>query len=334
MIRLDNLFKEYEGKKVLICGASGMTGHNLFDLMKMLGAEVHGTCLSRQCYYQDNMPMFEAVDLSQEVECDEFFVDSRYDYVFICCAQTYNAQMCVENPQAMVLPNIQMVGNILRNCLETGVKRVLYVSSATVYQPSYKVMSEEDLDLNADPNQLYMGVGWAKRYMEQMCRFYHELGLECVVVRPTNIYGRYDKTNEKINHVIPALIMRALRKEDPFRVYGNGRAIKNFIHANDFVRDLAKVMAFYKTPDPINLCSDQEVSINEVVDHIIAHVRALDPKYQPQIIHTSQAVDRVPYRALSRKKFDALFGKDEYKPIKAGLKDVIEWFSLSPQTLS
>lgn len=323
----EHLFRFFDGKKVLICGASGMSGHNLFDLMQQFGADVKGTCLSRQDYYTDGRQMFEPCDFTNDVETDMFFEIYQFDYVFICCAQTYNAQMCKDSPQSMVLPNIQMTGNILRNCLEHKVKRVLYVSSSTVYQPSFEPMSEDDLDLNQDPNLLYMGVGWAKRYMEQMCRFYSILGLETVVVRPTNIYGQYDKTDEKYQHVIPALVQRALSKPDVFKVYGNGRAVKNFIFAQDFARDCAIVMANYKTPDPINLTSNEEVTIDQVVKIIISHM-----EYSPIIIHTSKEVDRVPYRALSRQKFDALFGKQEYRPIKDGLKDVIEWFSLLPQT--
>lgn len=317
-----DLFNFYEGKKVLVCGASGMSGHHIYDFVQEKCADVIGTRLNKP------EPHLLPVDFTDELAAYHFFKDKQFDYVFICCAQTYNAAVCESNPQLLIMPNVQMTANILRECHRTGVKRVLYISSATVYQPSYKVLSEEDLDLNKNPFPIYTGIGWAKRYMEQLCHFYNGLGLEVVVVRPTNIYGRYDKTDEKKNHVIPALIMRALNKADPYIVYGNGAAVKSFIHANDFARDCAKVMAGYKTPDAINLCSDEEVSIRDVVSIILNEM----PDYRPKVVFTSQDVDKVPYRGISRKKFDCLFGKETYISIQSGIKDVMEWFSLLPQT--
>jgi GDP-L-fucose synthase len=318
----------YDGKKVLVCGASGMTGHNLYDYLQAECSEVTGTCLNNNDYYTDGSPMFISVDFTDKDKADKFFSNKKFDLAFICCAQTYNAQMCIENPQSMVLPNIQMVSNILENCLRTGVKRVLYISSATVYQPSFKCLSEEDLDLNKEPNPLYAGVGWAKRYMEKLCEFYSGLGLDVVVVRPTNIYGRYDKTDSKYCHVIPALVMRALSKPREFVVYGNGMAVKNFIYVNDFVRDLLRIMESYKTPDPINLCSDEEISIEHVVYNILRNFRG----YHPRVIFTSKEVDQVPYRGISRSKCDALFGKMPYKSIEEGIQETIEWYSLLRQT--
>lgn len=319
-----SLIRAFDGKRVLVAGASGMTGHNLYDLMQMFSANVVGTCLNQNDYYADKRPLFERVDFSDELASETFFNShDTFDYVFICAAQSYNAIVCKNNPQELILPNLQIVSNILSNSLRTGVKKALYISSATVYQPSFNKLSEDDLDLNLEPHDIYMGIGWVKRYLEKLCLFYSQQGLMVNVVRPTNLYGRYDKTDEARCHVIPALVMRALRKEDPYKVYGNGRSIKNFIHVDDFIRDICKVAAYYNSPEPLNLCSDEEVSINDVVNMILDIVG-----HKPKIVHTTTNIDAVPYRNLDRSKFDALLGRESYTSIYTGLKNVISWYAV------
>lgn len=327
------LFQAFDGKKVLICGASGMTGRNLMNLMEYLCCkEVVGTAFTKKVLGDK----LERVDFTKAEETAILFKEHNFDYVFVCCAQTYNAFVCRNNPTALILPNIVMVSNILENSLKSGVKKVLMISSSTVYQPSFKKLSEDDLDLNQEPNELYKGVGWAKRYIERLCEFYNTLGLETVVVRPTNIFGRYDKTDQKVNHVIPALIGRALRKEDPYTVYGNGMAVKDFIFASDFVRDLALIMANY-TGSPLNVCSGSEVSIKRIVSIILDEVRNLRvhgddySSYSPRVVFTETKPDQVPYRGLDKTKFNAILGEQEYKNIREGLKETVEWLSLSHQ---
>lgn len=327
-----DLFKHYEDKRVLVAGASGMTGHNLVDMLEYLCCkEVVGTCLNNNVVDEYGKDKFISIDFTNKGMTNNFFHENYFDYVFICCAKTYNAMMCKSNPTSMVLPNIEMASNILENCLKNKVKKVVFVSSATVYQPSFKAMSEEDLDLNEEPNSLYMGVGWAKRYIEKLCDFYRQQGLDVVCVRPTNIYGRYDKVNEKLNHVIPALICRALDRQDPFIVYGNGLAQKDFIHAADFANDLARVMAFYKG-GPINVCTGKVVRIIDVVRIILKHVKNINFGYDPHVIFSTEEQDQVPFRALDNSKFKAILGGALYRDIDSGIKDTIEWLSLSRQT--
>jgi GDP-L-fucose synthase len=313
MIITSTLFNFFKDKKVLVCGASGMTGHNLYDYLKANGINVSGTTHSK-C-----IPEFIQCDFTKFD--DALRVTKDIDYVFICCAKTYNAQTCMTNPQSMILPNIQMVSNILEASLRNKVKRALYISSATVYQPSFKVLSEEDLDWNENPAHIYMGVGWVKRYLEKLCEFYTSIGLPVSVIRPTNIYGKYDKSDEKFSHVVPALIQRALKKESIFKVYGNGLAVKDFIYVDDLVRDTIKLLMSGYT-QPVNICSEIDTTIKDLANTIVALMG-----YCPKIEFTSNTIDNVPYKRISRRKFDALFGRDSYTPLVCGLEETIKWFS-------
>jgi nucleoside-diphosphate-sugar epimerase len=308
-MKINNFFKN---NKVLVCGASGMTGHNLYNYLKESGVDVGGTTFLK--------PIKEFITVDFTSIDNAISAIKNIDYVFICCAKTYNSQTCIDNPQSMILPNIQMVSNILEACLRNKVKRVLYISSATVYQPSFKILSEEDLDLNKNPSDIYMGIGWVKRYIEKLCEFYIKMGLEIIVVRPTNIYGRYDKNDEKINHVVPAFINRALKKEDVFNIKGNGLAVKDFIYVDDLVRDMLKIFTNYLGESTFNLCSCEETTILSLAEQIKSIVG------NTSSVECTNTLEKVPYKRISRTKFDSLYGKEKYLSLREGLERTIKWF--------
>jgi GDP-L-fucose synthase len=310
----------FRGKKVLVAGASGLTGRNLFEFLKQQGDDVIGTCFANM-----NKELY-CVDFTCARQTERFFYEFKFDYVFICCAQSYNADVCKHNPEALILPNITMVSNILSACLKRHVSKVMYMSSATVYQPSKEALLEEELDLNQAPHVLYMGIGWAKRYIEKLCDFYSSLGLMTLVVRPTNIYGKYDKTNLDLCHVVPAFIMRLLSGENPFIVSTRGDGVKNFIYVDDLVRDMLQIMLECKISNTFNLTSDEYFSIKEVV---LLCVKEINPSCKVLFDVVSDAVHFV---GLYRNKFDLFFGHNKYVTFESGIKEVIAWYSSLPQT--
>lgn len=322
----NQLFKAYEGKRVLICGASCLTGRNLFDLMQTFGAEVYGTCLTDQHWYSDGKPMFRVVDFTNREQAARVFTQG-YDYVFICAAQSYNAQVCRDNPESLILDNIKMTSNILEMAKKSRCGRVMFLSSSVAYQPHDKPMKESDLDLNQNPSSIYLGIGWVKRYLERLCEFYSTQGLPATVVRLTNVYGRYDKTDMDKCHVIAALIMRGLRREDPFVLRSQGNGKKSFVHVNDVTRDMAKAMLVQGNFNVFNLTGNESHQIKDVVGIVLDAFREIDTSYKPQARFEGHP-DAVDYIALDRSKFDEICGRESYIPLKQGIREVIEWYSL------
>lgn len=324
------LSEAYEGKKVLICGASCLTGRNLFDFMLKAGADVRGTCLTDQHYAYDGAPMFRAVDFTDRDQAERVF-SVKYDYVFICIAQSYNAHVCKDNPESLILPNLIMTSNVLEFARKSGAGRVMFLSSSVTYQPHDWKMKEDDLDLNKDPNDLYMGIGWVKRYLERLCKFYSTLGLPCTIVRLSNVYGPHDKTDQDKCHVVPALIMRALRREDPFVIKSKGNGCKSFVYVKDVVRDMARAMLVEGDFNVFNLTGDESMRIKDLVKELMGVFRDLDPEYNPEIIFEGSK-DAVEYIGIDRSLFDKTCGREMYTPIQQGLKETIEWYSSSLQT--
>jgi len=309
-----NISEFFKNKKSLVVGASGFIGRNLFELLKKNNVNVVGTYCSTKT--------------SDFIHCDHTNInESRLavdgmDCVFLLAAKTYGANVMKNNPTDLVTDSLIMNANILQACYEKKVKKVFYLSSGTIYQESYKSLTEEDLDLNKDPYPLYQGVGWVKRYTEQLCKFYSQLGLQINIVRPTDIYGPYERYEEGKSHFIPATIKKVLEGQNPLIVWGNGYSIKDVIYIDDFLRDCLKVFMYHNSIEPLNICSMQEYTIRDIVNTIL---QISGKTYEIEVKYDTTKPSSIPYRRISRNKFDSLYGKESYITLAEGLKKVYKW---------
>ncbi len=309
-----NLNKFFRQDKILITGASGLVGRNLFDLLKGKGLNVIGT------YHQNCSEGLVYCDLTNRQQVKQLMFDVKH--IFLFAAKTYGAEVMKNNPSALVTDTVSMNTNVLEVALGTKVKKIMFVSSSVVYQDSFKPLAEDDLDLNQNPYPLYMGVGWVKRYLEKICEFYSQLGLPINIVRPTTIYGRYDKYEEGKSHFIPAITNRILRGDNPLCIWGTGTDLKSLIYIDDLLRDMLKIFINYDGVDPFNLCADELTTVKEVVDVLLKETNCdIYPVYD------SSKPGSIPYKSLLRNKFDSILGRERYTPFKEGAKTVVSWMN-------
>jgi GDP-L-fucose synthase len=307
-----------KGRSVLVAGGSGLVGSALVQRLHGLGADVRAT-------YHERPPALLAelhrrCDLTQLADC----LDATHGVqdVVVCAAQTFGAQIMRDEPTRLVLPNLQIHSNLLEASRSNGVARVLLISSSTVYQEAFRPLREDELDLNVQPFPLYQGVGWMKRYVEQLGRFYHDrYGLPVAIVRPSNIYGPRDKFADDRSHVLPALIKRALRREQPFVVWGTGDAVRDFLFVEDFVDDLLAVLERPFACDPVNLASGSALTIKDAVRTILEVCgHDAEPQYDPS------KPDAIPYRMLDTTKADAVLGRRRRATFRAGIEATVAWY--------
>lgn len=175
--------------------------------------------------------------------------------------RTHQADMFYDNALLELIP--------LKAAQESGIKRVLMVSSACVYPHSASTPTPESEGFLDDPEPTNLGYGWAKRMGEIGARvFSDQYGMDVAVIRPYNCYGPRDHFEDEKSHVVPALIKRILSGENPVTVWGSGTQTRSFLYVEDFARGI--ILAAEKLPKdtPINLGSDEEVTMLELIDKI------------------------------------------------------------------
>jgi len=108
--------------KILVLGASGFIGRNLYEYLKTKGCDVTGH------QHTKNFGDFVNCDLSDYRRTKALLIG--YDYVFMMAAKTFGLGVLSTKPESLVRENIVMNANVLQACYECGVKKVLMVSSS------------------------------------------------------------------------------------------------------------------------------------------------------------------------------------------------------------
>jgi nucleoside-diphosphate-sugar epimerase len=130
------------------------------------------------------------------------------------------------------------------------------------------IFREEDA-IPANPSTTY---GWAKLVGEILCRSYYlDYGIKCSVVRIFNAYGKRGNLDPKWSHVIPPLIRKAiLYPKEGFKIFGDGKQERAFLYVKDCVEGPILAMMKIENAEPINLGSNEVISIEELVKKILA----------------------------------------------------------------
>ena len=248
---------------VLITGASGMIGKYLVDMCLEKGYYVRGTDIrydDRYDTYSENFEFYQA-DLRDFDDCKNVVVDMNV--VFHVAGVKGSPKRAMEQPNDYFTPMLQFNTNMAEASRLQGVDWYVYTSSVGVYSPADYFFEDDVWKTFPSQNDKY--AGWVKRLGElQLECFEKHYGLKNYsIVRPANVYGRYDDFSEN-GMVIPQLIKR-IHNENPLICWGDGTPIRDFIHAEDVARGI--LMSYEKKiTEPINLGSGTGVSIKELVE--------------------------------------------------------------------
>ncbi|MCS3655578.1 nucleoside-diphosphate-sugar epimerase [Salinibacter ruber] len=180
----------------------------------------------------------------------------------------------IENKKALCTLSVTINMHLLMAAVDNDVDRYFYSSSACVYnqelQDTAKVepLFEED----AYPALAEDGYGWEKLFSERMCRHFREdFDLTTRVARYHNVYGpfgTYDGGREKAPAALTRKAIEAkLSGNEEIVIWGDGTQTRSFMYIDDCVKGRQKIM-HSDIEYPINLGSDELVTINELVDVI------------------------------------------------------------------
>jgi GDP-L-fucose synthase len=250
-------FDAFHHKRCVVTGGTGMIGRQVVRLLKEAGAWVVSVSLDNLELRQD--VRYWHADLTQYVNCLD--MTEHADYVFHVAGIKGGVVVTRTKPASFFVPLLQMNTNVLEACRVNGVKNVVYVSSIGAYA-SARVFREDD---SHEGETMDAFPGWAKRMGERQIDAYNiQYGIDWSVVRPCNVYGPGDNFDPDTAMVIPALISKIARGDDPVVVWGDGRAIRDFCYSEDVARGIL-CAALSDDRGLFNLASGQGYAIADLV---------------------------------------------------------------------
>lgn len=243
-------------------------------------------------------------------------VTKNIDEVYMCAAYTAGANIINKNSLKFVFDNSIMNLNILESSSKNKVKKFIFLSSSIVYPDSKKKMNESDV--NYTFFKKYHNVSWMKIYTEKVSEMYTNK-IKILIIRPSNLYGPFDKFNPSVAKVIPSLIYK-FENHRKVEVWGNGKEIKDFMFIDDFIDILLKLKNRIKKFDIINVASERQVKIKDLVEIIKSHYlrkKIVFLKNKPIMISVRK-IDTLKLKKLI--KFRLKFN------INDGIKKTIDWY--------
>ena len=313
------LFKD---TKVLVAGATGLIGSNLVKRLLDEGAQVRATVYKREPDITDPRIEYVHCDLRLAQDCARAVEGMQH--VHLCAATTSGAAAIAATPMIHVTPNVLINSQMLEAAYNARVEKFVWLGSTVAYPMSSKPMREEEL-MTGEPFEKYFFAGWAKRFMEVLCRMYGEKlsrPMTTIVLRPTNVYGPGDDFEFATSHVIPALIRKTVERWNPIEVWGDGSEVRDAIYVDDMVEAMVLAAATLNHYTAINIGLGKGYSVRELLDM----TTELDGYAGANIRYDPSKPTMIPIRLIDTTKAEALLGFRARIGIREGLRKTIEWY--------
>ncbi|MGO9117098.1 MAG: NAD-dependent epimerase/dehydratase family protein [Desulfomonilaceae bacterium] len=318
------------GKSILVTGASGMVGRAVVGalLTRFPQARIRAVHFRNDSSLQQD-PRIEWVraDLLCSEDCER--VSAGCDWAIMAAARTSGSRGMSAEPWKALDENAIMNTRLLETLHFTGVHRVVFISTASVYQEVSGLIREDQLDWNKDPHYAHFGVGWAMRFSEKLCRFWHEAtGMEAIIVRAANVFGPFAAFDPQVSNVIPALIRKSVDRMDPFEVWGSPSVVRDVIYSEDFACAVVGLLSHESIKfDIFNVGMGSGTTVGEMVSYVLktAGHAPSEVKYVPG---TPTAIET---RALDCSKIRNALSWTPKCSVEEGIASTTKWWKENRQ---
>ena len=259
---------------VVVCGGGGFIGgHLVADLRRQGFTRIRCVDAKPQTQWYQRFPDVEnlVLDLEDKAACYTAIQGAHTVYNL---AADMGGMGFIETHKAECMLSVLTSTHMLVAAKEAGVPRFFYSSSACVYNgdkqtdANVTALKEED----AYPALPEDGYGWEKLFSERMARHFREdFGIATRVARYHNVYGpegTYDGGREKAPAAMCRKVIAAkLSGKHEIEIWGDGEQTRSFMYIDDCTQGTIK-LAESDIIEPLNIGSDELVSINTLVDMV------------------------------------------------------------------
>jgi len=302
----------WSGKKVLVTGGNGFLGSHVVNELKNLNVKDIFT------------PASKDYDLRNRTDCKKVLKD--IDVVFHLASTSGGIMFLKERPAEAFYDNIMMGVNLIHEAKEAGIEKLIITGAVSSYPKLAPIPFNEKNIWDGYPDETNAPYGIAKRTLLVQSQAYRQqFDFNSIILFLTNLYGPKDHFDPASATVIPALINKISsakkQTEKSISIWGDGTPTRDFLYVQDAVRGLMLAAEKYDEGLPINLGSDQETTINELVN-LISKITG----FKGQIKWDKSKPNGQPRRKVSNKLAEEKLGFKSETTLEEGLQKTIEWF--------
>ncbi len=235
-----------------------------------------------------------------------------------------------EKPGELFYDNLIMGIQLMEEARKAGVKKFMAVGTVCCYPKFTPVPFKEENLWNGYPEETNAPYGLAKKMLLVQAQAYRkQYEFNTIFLLPVNLYGPKDSFDPQKSHVIPALIKKVAdaKKENRnfIEIWGTGKATREFIYVEDAAQGIVLATEKYNKPEPVNLGSEKEISIKELVKTICRLMN-----FKGKIKWDKTKPDGQPRRMLDTSRAKKEFNFQAKTDLEKGLKKTIEWYETCP----
>lgn len=295
----------------MLTGANGFVGKNLYSALKQkFGAEKILT------------PTSTELNLWSEDSIKKYFTEHKIDLVIHLAAKFGDLGNYTSKQLFYFEKNLTLNFNIVKQAIESGVKKFITVGSAWCYNSNLKSPITENEIFNGFPENAF---GFCKNSMLTHLQAQSQMNWTYLLL--PNPYGPNDHFKSKFAHLIPATIDKfinaKLNGEKEIIAYGDGSPIRDFLYVDDLTDVLIDSIDNHLYDRlPINLSTATGTTVKYVVEKIqsLLNMNDIKIKWNPQM------ADGIQEKVLDNKRLLSIRPNHKFISIDEGLKRTVEWY--------
>jgi GDP-L-fucose synthase len=263
-------------------------------------------------------------DLRDQNDVEKYFEVNRPEYVFLAAAKVGGIKANSDYPAQFIRDNLQIQTNVIDAAYRHGVKKLVFLGSSCIYPKFATQPITEDQFMTGPLEPTNDAYAIAKIAGIRMCQaYYQQYGFKAISLMPTNLYGPNDNFDLETSHVLPAMIAKfhnAMKNNESVTLWGDGSAMREFLHVDDLAEACYVCMQKYDEPEHINVGTGEDVRIWELAS-IISDVVG----FSGEILWDFTKPNGTPRKVLNVDKIKQL-GWEPKINLQKGIELTYKWY--------
>lgn len=280
--------------KIYVAGHRGMVGS---AIVRKLQAEGYDNIITRT---------HKELDLTRQVDVEQFFETEKPEYVFLAAAKVGGIAANNAALADFMYDNMVLEMNVIHAAWKNGIKKLEFLGSSCIYPRLAPQPMPESCLLTSALEPTNEAYALAKisglKYCEYLNRQY---GTDYISVMPTNLYGPNDNYHPEHSHVLPAMIRRfheaKLVGASEVTCWGDGSALREFLYVDDLAELCVFLMNNYSGNETVNAGTGKELSIKALAETVAKVVG-----YEGSILWDATRPNGTPRKLLDVSKATSL----------------------------